>query len=187
VTLDAQPRSGDILVASPTLLDRNFSRTVVLLCAHDLEGSMGLVLNRPSRFSLSDVLVGVPRSASEKVFWGGPVQEDRFLLLQRSPDESTLADITQGIQFGSEEDFMRDLMDDSHSTIQQYRVFAGYAGWGEEQLQVEMDQCSWLIAPTSAADLVFDTAADEMWSAAIRSLGPEYAHLASMPLDPRVN
>jgi putative transcriptional regulator len=148
---------------------------------------MGLILNRPSRFSLSDVLVGVPRSASEKVFWGGPVEEDRFMLLQRIPGESALGGITEGIQFGNEEEFMRDLMDDTHSAVQQYRVFAGYAGWGDGQLQMEMDQCGWLIAPTPAQALIFDTAPEGMWSAAIRSLGPEYAHLASMPLDPRVN
>lgn len=187
MTLDDHPQAGNILVSSPTLLDRNFSRTVVLLCAHDQEGTMGLVLNRPSRYSLSDVLVGVPRTASEKVFWGGPVEQDRFLLLQRSSEESPLGSITEGIQFGNEEEFMRDLMHDSSGTIQQYRVFAGYAGWGEGQLQSEMDQCSWLIAPATARDLIFDTSPEAMWSAAIRSLGPEYAHLASMPMDPRVN
>ena len=185
MTFDSKPKTGSLLVASPTLLDLNFSRTVVLLCAHDAEGTMGLVLNRPSSFALSDVLVGVPPSASEKVFWGGPVDQNRFIVLQRSADTTLeTTSIAEDIQFGREEDFLHDLMEGHPRS--QYRMFAGYAGWGEGQLQEELDQCGWLIAPT-VASLVFDTPPDKMWATAIQSLGPEYAHLASMPLDPRVN
>jgi putative transcriptional regulator len=187
VTLDSNPKTGSLLVASPTLLDRHFSRTVVLVCAHSIEGSMGLVLNRPSSFALSDVLVGVPPAASEKVFWGGPVEQNRFIVLQRSAEANLPGPpIAKGIQFGREEDFMHDLLQGAPGAFIQYRMFAGYAGWGEDQLQMEMDQCSWLIAPTDVS-LVFDTPADSMWAVAIQSLGPEFAHLASMPMDPRVN
>ena len=187
MTLDSNPQTGSLLVASPTLLDINFSRTVVLVCSHDADGSMGLVLNRPSSFSLSDVLVGVPPSASEKVFWGGPVDENHFIVLQRSSDpELSSPRIATDIQFGREEDFLRDLMKGHSGGLIQYRMFAGYAGWGEGQLQAELDQCGWLIAPTLAS-VVFDTAPEKMWAKAIQSLGPEFAHLATMPLDPRVN
>jgi len=187
VTLESTPQTGSLLIASPTLLDLNFSRTVVLVCAHDSEGTMGLVLNRPSRYALSDVLVGMPASASEKVFWGGPVDQNRFIVLQRSSDpELPGGSIADGIQFGQEQDFLHHLMEGHPESSIQYRMFAGYAGWGEGQLQTELDQCGWLIAPADVK-LVFDTPAEKLWSRAIQSLGPEFAHLASMPLDPRVN
>jgi len=187
VTLEAHPQTGNLLVASPTLLDRNFSRTVVLLCAHDQEGSMGLVLNRPMSMTFADILVGVSPEASEKVLWGGPVEPERLLLLQRGGLEGPLPEIAEGVHFAREEDFMHDLMHAPKEHGREYRMFAGYAGWGEGQLQQEMDQCSWLITSAPAHAFVFDTSPDGMWAAAIRSLGPEYAHLVTMPLDPRVN
>jgi putative transcriptional regulator len=190
VKLDSLPTRGCLLISSPTLQDSNFSRTVILLCAHDTQGSMGLVLNRPTSFSLSEALMGVPRTATEKLFWGGPVQEDQVTILQRTvPDTASKQPISEGIEFGDEQDFLREVGDEGDENdpnSKRFRMFAGYSGWGEGQLQQELDQCGWLIAP-AAPSLVFETAPEAIWSAAIHSLGPEFAHLASMPRDPRVN
>lgn len=190
MNLETRPRTGTLLIANPTLLDRNFSRTVVLLCAHASEGSMGLILNRPSAVTLAEVLVGVPASARDNVHWGGPVEPDRFILLQRlSPEDpgQMASRITTDVGFGDEEEFMRDLTRESPRALARYRLFAGYAGWGEGQLQGEMDECSWLVASIPVGRFVFETTADAMWSTAIAGLGPEYAHLVNLPLDPRVN
>lgn len=185
--LESIPKRGCLLISSPTLQDSNFSRTVVLLCAHDAQGSMGLVLNRPTNFSLSEALVGVSHPTTEKLFWGGPVQEDRVTILQRTTQGTTSQHrIAADIEFGDEQDFLRETEGSSLTTSKRFRMFAGYAGWGEGQLQEELDQCGWLIAP-AAAELVFDTAPKTIWSAALHRLGPEFAHLASMPRDPRVN
>jgi putative transcriptional regulator len=182
--LHPTPRRGDFLVASPILRDPNFQRTVVLLCEHDEdEGSMGLVVNRPTEVTLQTALqIGPP--AGQQMWFGGPVQRDTVLVLHRGADLPGARQITDGMSLGGEEEAIVELLCSARHT--NARVFTGYSGWSRGQLSDELESASWITC-RGAARFVFDVEPENMWGAVLRSLGPKYSYLADLPLDPRVN
>jgi putative transcriptional regulator len=180
---------GTFLIASPTLLDPNFQRTVVLMCEHNERGSMGLVINRRSDVALAEALAGVEIALppDEHLFLGGPVQRDVLLVLHRTarlvPGAQPVKD---GIALGGDMQVLLALLGAGRGGGDRVRVYAGYAGWGVGQLARELESGSWVTCP-AAARFVFDVAPSEVWAEVLRSLGPDYARLATVPLDPRVN
>lgn len=179
------PAPGRFLVASPILQDPNFRRTVVLLCEHDDEqGSMGIIVNRPSELKLDDTLLNAEGIAPQPLWIGGPVQRDAIVVLHRSQGVPGSKELVDGMAIGGEEAAIVDLLRGPHH--QDVRVFSGYAGWGAGQLADELQERSWLVVP-ARAHLVFDVPADALWATVLRSLGPGFAYLAQLPLDPRVN
>lgn len=182
--MGAELGSGVFLVANPTLRDPNFSRTVVLLCEHNEQGSMGLVINRPSDLRLAQALPDLPDSA-QPLYVGGPVQRDIVLVLHREVGIPGARPVCDGMALGGDHADLVALLRRPDGALRA-RVFSGYAGWGAGQLQDEMRSTSWIVCPARAG-LVFEPAAADLWSVVLRSLGPRYAHLASMPEDPRVN
>lgn len=181
--------AGTLLIASPTLRDPNFARTVVLICEHADAGSMGLVINRPTGTSVAAVLGEVAKlpPPTEILYRGGPVQPDILLVLHRLDAAIPGAQpIAAGIALGGDMQVLVQALAGEHGPDERVRVYAGYAGWGEGQLAAEMATGSWFTCPATAR-IVFDLDPEETWSTAIRNLGPEYEHLVTMPLDPRVN
>jgi putative transcriptional regulator len=180
---------GTFLIANPTLRDPNFVRTVVLLCEHGEQGSMGLVINRPSEVKLVDALAEVsPLPPPEEIlFLGGPVQREALLVLHRVatpiPGAQT---VCGGIKLGGDMQTLLDLLAGTRGPEDRVRVYAGYAGWGEGQLEEELSIGSWVTCPAEP-QFVFDAESSPLWANVLRSLGEEYAYLVNMPLDPRVN
>src|SRR5690349_15933585 len=123
----AESLAGQLLLASPTLADPNFARTVVLIGAHDDEGAMGVVLNRPSSVTVADAVPQLEDTvgASEPVFVGGPVQPGAIVMVAEfdDPDDAGLL-VVGRIGFPSSDADPAGL---ATSTIRG-RVFAGYAG-----------------------------------------------------------
>src|SRR4051794_22648333 len=117
---------GKLLVSSPSLVDPNFRKTVVLVAHHDDDGAMGLVLSRPSDVAAADavpLLEGLP-GADEPVFVGGPVQPDAFMVLAEFDDvEKAAAPIMNDLGFMPADTEPDDL------SIKRMRLFAGYSGW----------------------------------------------------------
>jgi putative transcriptional regulator len=177
--------SGSFLIATPTLRDPNFARSIVLLCEHDVdEGSMGLVVNRPSDMTLAETLHRIGPHPRQSLWIGGPVQRDIVLVLHRDATVRGARQVCDGMGLGGEEDDIVELVRSPGPS--RVRVFSGYAGWGRGQLAEEFKTGSWISCPASA-QFVFDTPPDEMWERVLRSLGPQYAYLTQVPLDPRVN
>jgi putative transcriptional regulator len=172
------------LVASPLLVDPNFVRSVVLLCEHDDEGSMGLVVNRPSDASLTEAMSVLQPHPGQKLWFGGPVQRDIVIVLHRDLDMPGARAIADGMAVGGDEEALLDLVRGPRH--RDARVCAGYAGWGAGQLAAELESRSWIVCPARAR-FVFDTDPATTWAEVLRSLGPRFAYLADLPADPRVN
>src|SRR5881409_2305384 len=120
--------AGKLLVSSPSLLDPNFRRTVVLMTHHDEEGAMGLVLSRPSPLLVSDTVPALADfPGADDVYVGGPVQTDVIVELDE-PDEE-VPPIVGSVGYLPGEGETDDL------EIVRVRVFAGYSGWGPGQLE----------------------------------------------------
>jgi putative transcriptional regulator len=186
VTTIKQPKTGQILIAEPLLNDPNFTRSVILLCEHGDEGSVGFVLNVLSDLTLND-LVQHMQSSNILLYQGGPVQADTIHMLHRVPEAINGGmEVAKNIYWGGSYDELKELVWTDNCEDSDIRLFMGYSGWGPGQLENEISEGTWLI--TDATDqLLFDTAPQDIWKKAIELLGKKYAYLANMPTDPQLN
>lgn len=163
-----------LLLAMPQMLDPNFARSVVLLCKHEREGAMGLVVNqRTDTRAANMVLLDPPpkRDSGLEIWVGGPVEPQRgWLLLGYDPDSAESEAIGNGLYLSASAAVLRRLIEEGADGKTQHRLFLGYAGWGGGQLESELAASAWLTADVSK-HLLFDTAPERMWESAIRSLG----------------
>jgi len=176
---------GQLLLASPTLRDPNFERSVVLIGVHSDEGAMGVVLNRPSEVTVGEAAPQLEETVdeSERVFVGGPVQSDSIVFLAEFLDPEPAGVLVLGrIGFPAPDAELDEL---SRATGR-VRVFAGFAGWGEGQLESEIADGDW-IAQAALPEDVFAELPEQLWSSVLTRMGGSYALIARMPTDPSVN
>jgi putative transcriptional regulator len=175
---------GQLLIASPSLLDSNFRRTVVLVTEHTDEGAAGLVLNRPSPASVSELVPELEPLVEddEQVWLGGPVRTNAVLVLGEfvDPDDAAVP-LFGSLGFPSLED-----PDEVVPATTRRRVFAGYAGWGAGQLESELGREDWIVEPARPDDAFTETP-DELWADVLRRKGGIYELVARIPEDPSVN
>lgn len=158
----------------PQMLDPNFSKTVVLLAEYGPSGAFGLVLNRrmdePAHMI---VTADEPLTIHPEMylFTGGPVDPTRAWILtaDASMDPDALA-LIDGIYLSASPAVVRRTLQAEPDACT--RMVVGYAGWDAGQLDIELADGSWLLAPVEA-DLIFNTAVDRLWETAIRRLGAE--------------
>jgi putative transcriptional regulator len=178
---------GRLLVANPLLPDPNCDRTVVLLLAHEDEGALGVVLNRPSDTEVDAPLPRWERLAASPsvVFVGGPVAPGAAICLARVP-EGQHADgwIPLVGELGTL-DLEQD-PDDVVVGVAAIRVFAGYAGWGPGQLEQEIDAGAWFVLPAEPGDPMSDDP-EQLWKRVLRRQGGRLALVAALPPDPSLN
>jgi putative transcriptional regulator len=175
---------GHLLIASPGLLDPNFKRTVVLVTEHTSEGASGLVLNRPSPASVSELVPQLePLVDEEEPVWlGGPVQPDAVLVLGEfvDPDDAAVP-LFGALGFPALDD-----PEDVVPATTRRRVFAGYSGWGAGQLEDELGREDWILEQAQPDD-AFTDVPEQLWADVLRRKGGIYELVARMPEDPRVN
>ncbi|UTI65277.1 YqgE/AlgH family protein [Paraconexibacter antarcticus] len=179
------PLKGKLLIASPALVDPNFVRTVVLVAEHSTEGTLGLILNRPTDSAVADSvdeLRGVVE-IGDPVYVGGPVQTDAVMVLAEFEDATMAAALVlDDIGFLPAEADMVAIA----AATRRARVFAGHSGWAPGQLDSELEEGAWILADAEPED-VFVVDTDDLWAAALQRKGGAYAQLARVPEDPSVN
>lgn len=156
---------GRLLVASPSLEDPNFAETVVLLLEGGSAGAVGVVVNRPSNLELRSVLPEVKELTERRdtVFLGGPVDRSQLLLLVRAaaPPKDSMR-VFQDVFVTGSMDALSHAAEERSDDVR-FRLFAGYAGWGPGQLDVEIARGDWRVVPGDA-ERVFATAPERVWS-----------------------
>lgn len=178
---------GKLLVATPMLGDENFDHTVVLLLEHGEEGALGLVLNRPSLLEVMDPLpewsrfTGVP----EVVFVGGPVSRSSVIALAAVEGETPAGAFEPVLGSVGVVDLSHD-PDLLGGALARVRVFAGYAGWGPDQLEAEIVEGAWFVVDAQAGD-VFTADPEHLWRAVLARQPGELAKVARVPENPRLN
>jgi putative transcriptional regulator len=181
----AESLAGQLLLASPSLLDPNFARTVVLIGVHSDDGAMGVVLNRPSTVTVGEAVPQLEDTVGvlEPVYVGGPVQSSSIVVLAEFLDPSPAGLLVLGrIGFPAPDTGIEEL---AQATARR-RVYAGHAGWGRGQLDAEIADEDWIVHPAQPED-VFSELPQELWSTVLTRMGGRYALLARMPEDPSVN
>jgi putative transcriptional regulator len=178
---------GQLLIASPKIVDPNFRRVVVYMAEHTDEGAMGLVINRPAETTIGEAVPDLEWLAGEgesELWLGGPVSPASVIVLAEFEDPTRAALIVDGdLGFVPAEIDDRDTF---AAGVRRARVFAGHSGWGPGQLEAELEEDSWIIEPAQRGD-VFTADPDALWSRVLRRKGSEYVLLATMPMDPSLN
>ena len=168
--------TGTLLVAMPGMGDPRFDRSVILLCAHSKDGAMGLIVNKPvPEMALGDLLDQLEITCATKlrdkrVHFGGPVETQRGFVLHDAGYRSRLQTLDVKHSFGMTATL--DVLEDMAigQGPEPALTMLGYAGWGPGQLEAEIARNDWLTTDGDPA-LVFGTADDDKWLAAVRSLG----------------
>jgi putative transcriptional regulator len=176
---------GKLLVASPTLLERTFHRTVILLLEHGEGGALGLVLNRASAMPIAEPLPAWDDLAVSPavVFHGGPVQVSNVFCLV---DGSEPGGAGYRRLFDSLGTLDLHQAPDDVVGVDGIRVFAGHAGWGPEQLEGELEEQSWLLVDREPGD-AFTTRPDELWAEVLARQPGIVALLSTYPADVNLN
>ena len=171
-----------LLLSMPQMQDPNFAQTVVLLCDYLPEGAFGLVLNRQTDLTASEMVRLDPpvlRGNRLPLFLGGPVQPERgWILIGEQPAEPDFRTVIDGLYLSTSPHLLRHVLETRPEP--RARVVAGYAGWGPGQLDGELAQSAWLMADVQL-DLVFDVDPSVMWETAIRRLGADPSLLQPSP------
>jgi putative transcriptional regulator len=172
--------SGQLLLAEPFMVDPNFRRTAVLLCEHDNEGSLGLIINRPVGLKIADVVAEFPDFDAE-VYYGGPVHGDSLHFIHNLGDllEESLK-VTDGVWWGGDFDSLKFLVSNELITPDRIRFFIGCAGWSGGQLDEEMEGGSWISVPMHP-NYAFRSDPAEVWSLAMYNKGSQYEIIAEIP------
>lgn len=176
---------GKLLVASPTLGDPNFSRSVVLVAEHGEDGALGLVLNRPAEALVAEAVEDLEALVDddEPIFVGGPVGDQAVMVLAEFDDPSLAADVIIGdLGFLPADGDLSVLV----GATRRARVFAGHSGWGPGQLDSELDDGAWIVVDGRPDD-VFAGDPSQLWTEVLERKGGAYAVLARQPEDPSVN
>ncbi len=171
--------AGKLLIAMPNMSDPRFEKSVLLMVSHDPKHAMGIVINKPLvDLELADLLEQLkidPREGSggEPVYYGGPVQTDRGLVVHtldyRSPQ--TMA-VNARIGVTASKDILVDIggRANTRPPPEKYLLAVGHAGWGPGQLESELSVNAWCHSDPDV-DLMFATSSGDVWQAALKSLG----------------
>ena len=185
VWLDAVPKAaaqapatasltGQLLVASPTMGDPRFARTVILMVRHDKDGAFGIVVNRlvgerPLATLLEtlgekDTAATGQVTSQVRIFAGGPVQPDiGFVVHSTDYQGPTTVDVNARVAMTSSREILRDIGNDKGP--QKSLIAFGYAGWAPGQLEGELARRDWVVAP-GESKLIFDEDRDKVWDVA---------------------
>ena len=166
-------QKGVFLVAHPDMLDPRFQQTVILLLSHGKRGTLGLIINRPTRIQLSQALpnLEIPNKARHLLFFGGPVGINSLLFLVRSiaPPEQA-AQVMADVYYSGDRNTLERLLTHQKDP-DALRLYAGHAGWGPGQLAAEIAQGDWLVAQGDAKT-VFGKQPERLWPDLIKHHPP---------------
>lgn len=181
-----QPAKGSVLLSEPFMGDFYFGRSVILLAEHNEEGSFGLIVNKAVNTTFNKVLPDFP-AFNAPIYLGGPVEPNRLFMLHTMGNEiSDSLEILDGLYWGGNMEDVKEMIVLNLMDATKIRFFAGYSGWGANQLESELKRNSWVITQATSEKL-FSTAPEQLWEKLVKNLGSEYRFWGKLPRNPSNN
>lgn len=179
-------QKGNLLIAEPsTIADKSFNRSIILLAEHNENGSVGFILNKPSKYLLKDLVFEI--QSDMKVFIGGPVEQENLYFVHTVPELiPDSIEIVQGIYWGGNYEAVKSLLNQNLIKNSEIRFFLGYSGWSFEQLEAELKEKTWAIIENTYSN-VFKINDAESWREKLLEMGGKYRMWANSPEDPMMN
>jgi len=165
--------SNQLLIALPDMQDARFKQAVILVCEHNSDGAMGLVINHPikdidTNHIFNELELPQPKD-NLQVLDGGPVNKSSGFLLHNDNNQfKSSINIQNNLTLTTSKDLLEKLS--THQLSSKWQFVLGFSGWDENQLEAEMAQNTWLNCPVNL-DLIFNTPAQERWQKALSLIG----------------
>jgi putative transcriptional regulator len=178
---------GVILISEPFLPDPNFERSVVLICEHSEQGTLGFMLNKMAEITLGDVVEEMAEF-NAKIYVGGPVEQNTMHFLHRSGHrlDGSFA-LPEGISWGGDFDSLKFLVNTKQIDCEHVKFFLGYSGWAPKQLQREIKEKSWIVYKPESLMPIWDMDSEDLWRSILKQMGGKFKMLSNYPIDPRLN
>lgn len=175
--------SNHFLIAMPNMADNRFTRSVIYICEHNENGAIGIVINHPLEISLSevfqqmDIKVSDPNIKAMPVLSGGPVHQERgFVLHTPGGNWRSSLEMSSEISVTTSRDILQAIA--QNKGPENVVISLGYASWTAGQLEREIMDNYWLVAPTDA-DLLYKIPFPDRWTTAVRLIGIDITKLSS--------
>ena len=184
---DLSPEKGKILISEPFLQDAYFQRSVVLLVEHNINGSMGFVLNKKTGLWVNDYFGGLENAQRMPIYLGGPVSSDHLYFIHSLgniiPGSLQIAD---NLFFDGDFESLNYYILSGQPVNGKIKFFLGYSGWTENQLDGEIDKNSWLVGKSSGRNIML-AEGESFWKHSVELIGGSYLTWINYPKDPILN
>lgn len=182
------PAQGSILISEPFLQDAYFQRSVVLLVEHNMQGSMGFVLNKKTDLIVNTFFPELEEYPEIPIYLGGPVSANRLFFIHSLgdlivPDSVKIKD---RLYFDGDFEALKRYIQNGHSIEGKVKFFLGYSGWTEGQLGNEINKNSWVVSH-AAKENVLLADGESFWKNSLEQLGSNYEAWTKYPKDPYLN
>lgn len=190
--LDSQPTPsrGSLLVAKPTVEDFCFKRSVTIIVDNDNEeGTMGLIVNRPTLITLENVMPEVEGADRVPLYLGGPVGTNQlFFIHTLGPEIIPQSEkVVPGVYLGGDFDAIKMYLASNETVEGKMKFMIGYSGWSAGQLDNELKRHDWAVLKDNVAQLIFNHEDQEIWEHAVASFGEHYRMWRNWPDDVTMN
>ena len=180
-----KPQQGRIIIAEPFLPGNYFNRAIVLLVEHSKEGSVGFILNKPVEYPIKEFINEFP-DFETGVSIGGPVSTNLVHFIHtlgtKIPGSIQIKD---NLYWGGDFDQLKKLIATGLVKPNEVRFFLGYSGWGEHQLEDEIEENSWLVSEIDVEKVMRNY--DNLWEEMVEKAGGKYKLWSNFPEDPGLN
>lgn len=183
------PYRGAILVAEPFLTDEYFNHAVISLVDYTPgENAMGIVLNRTSGYTLGQIIEGFDDDVDIPIFLGGPLSRNRLFYIHCLGNIfSGAVEIQPGLWIGGDYNQVLQYIRDGYPTDGLIRFFIGYSGWDKWQLEDEINNYVWAVAPPLSSNEILSGCDDSYWHKVVKQMGPKYRGWQMHPMFPTAN
>ena len=175
--------TNQFLIAMPNLKDPNFEKTVTYICAHNEEGAMGIVINRPLTIGLGEILLqmeiktDIDAAKNKTIYHGGPVHTDRGFILHHSSEEwDSSINVSDDICVTTSKDILEAIA--TGGGPDEALIALGYSGWAGGQLEQELMDNAWLSGPVDL-EIIFNTPDEDCWQSAADHIGVDIEKLST--------
>ena len=154
--------AGQVLMSAPTLADPNFESVAIFIAEHNAKGALGFVINRLHPRTFNELLE-YNQSLPFKLYEGGPVEKESLFFLHRRPDLiEGGTHIMDSIYLGGDFKQAVQCINDKTISETELKLFIGYCGWDDGELEAEVEEGSWLITDTNS-QTVFTPNTGSLW------------------------
>lgn len=180
------PKKGRILISDPFVEDDYFAKSIVILCDHNEEGTFGFVINNFIEQELNEIIDDFPEFDCT-VSIGGPVETDMLFFIHSNPVLiKDSIEIIPGLYMGGDFAQVKELILKDELGCDEIKFFLGYSGWGEGQLEEEIQANSWFVANLNP-ETIMTYNSDDMWEKILAQMGPKHKVISSFPNNPNLN
>ena len=188
-TCKRAPQAGALLVSEPFLREPYFCHSVISLVEYEIgKSSMGIVMNKPTSYTLGEVIERIDDDNETLIYCGGPLSCDRLYFLHTIGDIIPKSrEIIEGLYIGGDFDTMIDIVNSGYDIEGKMRFFIGYSGWDAGQLESELRQNVWAVTDIPDMTNVLIGEKDYYWHRHVRHMGERYRHWRYHPENPILN